>query len=179
MGFKTTGGDNPKVTKAQWNEKEKYKLLFNDVKNGLQSSIPRLGLDDVAAKSMAHTLIILVRSCEQELELAPWPHVKQHATNRQLKELKEQGLAGFTVDGENWVLDCKTYFRQFQFPKGFECFAMHTINMTFFRNGELKTEFVNLDHGGDDGEGMDFYSMSENNMDYANFTDRCVQQMSW
>jgi hypothetical protein len=50
-----SGAEDDKV--AKWYEKGKYKLLFDDVKEGPQFCIP-----GVEAESMAHTLIILVWS---------------------------------------------------------------------------------------------------------------------
>eukprot|EP00729_Bicosta_minor_P008558 gene8559-20144_t len=79
----------------------KYKLLFDDVKKGLQDNI----LQPAWAESMARTLIILVRSCEQKLATSHVKHVDPDL--QQLRQLDNQ-LINFTVDGEYWTLDCKT-----------------------------------------------------------------------
>lgn len=185
-----SGAEDDEV--AKWYEKGKYKLLFDNIKKGLQicmdnpprhSTPPARPFKASDAESMAHTLIILVWSCEQKL--VPSQHVK-HATHQQLLQLDEQ-LISFTIEGKYWTVVCKTgLIREFRFPKGFECFARHSITMTF-KYGILKTNF-NLDNGADDGNDMDYHALSlqggaddsgADDMMYGNFTDRCVQQMSW
>ena len=151
----------------------KYTLLFNDVKDGLEKNIPNL--DPALAESMAHTLIILVRRCEQKLDTSQHVQDVQDVDPEKIKQLDNQ-LINFRVHGEYWAIDCKsetiedyswTQFEsmfnltvQFKFPKGFDCFARQNITMSF-ENG-LFIVFENTDHGADD------------NMMLGNFTDRCV-----